>query len=191
MITKGELKTLEQETRLCWSGLLALTVKTHRSRFVKEPGSPENVLIRNILQGTKDLRPGLTDLPAQTQTEDKKTPTPAVVLLLTSPEEATNLAEAIQAAGITAGTVKNPQEAYALSADENAKVFVVDESFIKTSTDTWRFRKDRVLPVAVIGSSPEREGWDRVVQLDADAYLSKDMSRAEQVARIKALLRRA
>ena len=55
----------------------------------------------------------------------------------------------------------------------------------------WRFRKDRVLPVAVIGSSPEREGWDRVVQLDADAYLSKDMSRAEQVARIKALLRRA
>lgn len=189
MITKGELKTLEQETRLGWLGLLALTVKANRFRFVKEPGSAEDGLLRNILQGTEDRRPRLTGLVAQT--EDKKTPTPAVALLLANPEEATSLAEAIQADGIAAGTVSSPQEAYALTADENVRVFVVDESFIKTNTDTWRFRKDRVLPVAVIGSSPEREGWDRVVQLDADAYLSRGMSRAEQVARIKALLRRA
>ena len=172
-------------------GLLVLTVKADRFRFVKEPGSPEDGLIRNILQGTEDVRPRLTGLPALAQTEDKKTPTPAVVLLLANPEEATSLAEAIQADGIAARTVSSPQEACALTADENVRVCVVDEGFIKTSTDTWRFRKGRVFPVAVIGSSTEREGWDRVVQLDADAYLSKGMSRAEQVARIKALLRRA
>ncbi len=191
VITKGELKTLEQETRLCWLGLLALTVKARRFHFVEEPSSPEDGLIRNITQETEDLRPRLTDLPALPQTEDKKTPTPAVVLLMVNPEEATSLAEAIQADGIAAGTVSSPQEAYALTADENVRVFVVDEGFIKTATDTWRFRKDKVIPVAVIGSSPDREGWDRVVQLDADAYLSKSTSRAEQVARIKALLRRA
>ncbi len=205
MITKGELKTLEQETRFRWLGLLVLTVKMHRFPFVKEPGSPEGGLIRNILQGTEDKKtptpatkdkktptPATEDKKTPTPaTEDKKTPTPAVVLLLTNAEEATSLAEAIQADGIVPRTVSSPQEAYALTADENVRVFVVDEGFIKTTTDTWRFRKDKVIPVAVIGSSPEREGWDRVVQLDADAYLSKGISRAEQVARIKALFRRA
>lgn len=191
MITKGELKTLEQETRLRWLGLLVLAVKVYRFRSVTEPGSPEGRLIGNILQGTEDLQTRLAGPPALAQTEDKKAPTPTVVLFMANPEEANNLAEAIQADGIAAVTVSSLQEASALCADENVRVCVVDEGFIKTNTDTWRFRKNRVLPVAVIGSRPEREGWDKVVQFDADAYLSKGMSRAEQVARIKALLRRA
>lgn len=191
MVTKGELRTLEQETRLSWLGLLVLAVKLYRFRFVKEPGSPEGGLIGDILQGTEDLRPRVTGKRALVQTEDKKATTPTVVLLLANPEEATSLAEAIQTDGIAAITVGSPEEASALCADENVKVCVVEEGFIKTNTDTWRFRKNRVIPVAVIGSCPEREGWDRVVRLDADAYLSKGISRAEQVARIKALLRRA
>ena len=159
MITKGELKTVEQETRLGWLGLLALTARAYRFHFVTE--------------GKKTLAP------------------PAVVLLLTNPDEATSLCDAIQAAGIAAEMVRSPQEASALTADENVRLLVVDEGFVKTASDCWQFRKDRILPIAVIGSNREREGWERVVSLEADAYLSKGMSLAEQVARIKALLRRA
>ena len=158
MITKGELKTVEQETRLGWLGLLALTAKAYRFHFV---------------------------------TEDKKIANPAVVLLLDDPDEAANLRDAIRGAGIAAETVGNSQEASALTANENVRLFVVDEGFVKTASDCWQFRKDRILPIAVIGSNREREGWERVVSLEADAYLSKGMSLAEQVARIKALLRRA
>ncbi|MDO9579426.1 MAG: hypothetical protein Q7J06_02500 [Bacteroidales bacterium] len=158
MITKGELKTVEQETRLGWLGLLALTAKAYRFHFVTE--------------GKKTLAP------------------PVVVLLLANPDEAAGLCEAIQATGVSAGIAKNSQEACMLTADEKVKVFVVDEAFVKSASDCWQFRKDRILPIAVIGSSREREGWERVVNIEADGYLSKGTSLSEQAARIKAMLRR-
>jgi hypothetical protein len=164
MITKGELKVVEQETRLCWLGLLALTARANGFRIVSHGQSVS-------VQPAKGL--------------------PTVLVLLANPDESASLCEAIRGADIPAGIAKSPQEASTLTADENVKLFVVDEAFVKRPSDCWQFRKSRVLPVAVIGSAPEREGWDRVVNLEADAYLSKSMSLAEQVARIKALLRRA
>ncbi len=157
VVTRAELQTVEQETRLCWLGLLALTAKAYRFHFV---------------------------------IEDKKTANPAVVLLLDDPDEAANLRDAIRGAGIAAETVGNSQEASALTANENVRLLVVDEGFVKTASDCWEFRKDRILPVVVIGDSREREGWERVMTVEADAYLSKGTSLAEQVARIKAMLRR-
>lgn len=122
--------------------------------------------------------------------EDKKTANPAVVLLLDDLDEAAGLRDAIRGAGITAETVGNSQEASALTANENVRLLVVDEGFVKNASDCWQFRKDRILPVVVIGSSREREGWERATTVEADAYLSKGTSLAEQVARIKAMLRR-
>ena len=66
----------------------------------------------------------------------------------------------------------------------------MDEVFIDSASDCWELRKHRILPIAVIGGSPESEGWDKVINFEADAYLPKYMSLAEQVARIGALIRR-
>ncbi len=101
-------------------------------------------------------------------TEDKKTANPAVVLLLDDPDEAANLGDAIREAGIAVETVGNSQEASALTANENVRLLVVDDGFVKTASDCWQFRKDRILPVVVIGSSREREGWDRATTVEAD-----------------------
>lgn len=116
---------------------------------------------------------------------------PSVVLLLANNDEAANLRATLQADGISTQIAGTLEEGIALTADENAKLLVVEEIFIKSASDCWQFRKDRVFPVVVMGTSPEREGWDKAVNFEADAYLPKYMSLAEQVARIKAVLRRA
>ena len=121
--------------------------------------------------------------------EPERIQTPSV-LLLANNHEADNLCSALEARGIVARTVEVLEEATALIANENVQVVVVDEVFVDSASACWELRKDRIVPVAVTGSSPEREGWDKVVNLEADAYLPKSMSLAEQVARIKALLRR-
>lgn len=123
-------------------------------------------------------------------TEPERTQTPSV-LLLANNHEADNLCSALEAQGIVALTVGTLEEAAALAANEKVKVVVADESFVDSASACWELRKYRIVPIAVIGASPEREGWDKVVNLEADAYLPKSMSLAEQVARIKALLRRS
>jgi len=115
---------------------------------------------------------------------------PPPVLLLTNNHEMDNLRSALEAQGIVARMVEVLEEATVLIANENVQVVVVDEVFVDSASACWELRKGRIVPVAVMGSSPEREGWDKVVNLEADAYLPKSMSLAEQVARIKALLRR-
>ncbi len=46
------------------------------------------------------------------------------------------------------------------------------------------------VPVVLLGNSSSREGWRRVMQADADAYLAKPVRTRELVARVKAILRR-
>jgi len=46
------------------------------------------------------------------------------------------------------------------------------------------------VPVVLLGNSSSKEGWRRVMQADADAYLAKPVRIRELIARVKALLRR-
>ncbi|MBI3040578.1 MAG: response regulator transcription factor [Chloroflexi bacterium] len=46
------------------------------------------------------------------------------------------------------------------------------------------------VPVVLFGNSSSKEGWRRVMQADADAYLAKPVWTRELIARVKALLRR-
>ncbi len=46
------------------------------------------------------------------------------------------------------------------------------------------------VPVVLVGTSSSQEGWRRVMQADADAYVAKSVTTRELVARVKSILRR-
>lgn len=46
------------------------------------------------------------------------------------------------------------------------------------------------VPVVLLGNSSSKEGWRRVMQADADAYVAKPVRTRELIARVKAILRR-
>ena len=54
----------------------------------------------------------------------------------------------------------------------------------------YQLRNISDVPVVLLGNSSSREGWRRVMQADADAYLAKPVRTWELVARVKAILRR-
>lgn len=45
------------------------------------------------------------------------------------------------------------------------------------------------VPVVLVGTSSSQEGWRRVMQADADAYVAKSVTTRELVARVKSILR--
>lgn len=159
MITRDELKTVEQETKTGWKGILALTAVVRHSASM---------------------------------TDQRVVQTPPVLFLVNGDDhEMVDLSSALESHGIATGVAKTLEEAATLIANDSVRIVVVDEVFVASASDCWKLRRHKVLPVVLMGSKPEREGWDKAVNLEADAYLPKLMSRAEQVARIKALLRRS
>ncbi len=163
MVTRGELQTVAQETKARWKGLLALAATLCRRGLKTERG---------------------VELP-----QPPSTHVPCVVILGRN-HEASNLRATLEAQGIDAGTVRTLEEAAALTQKEGVRLIVVDESFIDTASACWQLRQHRTVPIVLLGASPEKEGWVTAANVEADAYLGKQMSLAEQAARIKAMLRR-
>ncbi len=163
MVTKAELQTVEQEAKTRWKGLLALAA-TLRCRGLKAE------------QGAELSQPPSEHIPC--------------VVILGRNHEASNLLATLEAQGIDAGTVRTLEEAAALTRKEGVRLIVVDESFVDTASACWRLRQHRTVPIVLLGASPEKEGWETAANVEADAYLGKRMSLAEQAARIKAMLRR-
>ncbi len=163
MVTRIELQTVEQEAKARWKGLLVLAA-TLRCRGLKTERSVEL------------SQPPTTHVPC--------------VVILGRNHEASNLCAVLEAQGIDAGTARTLEEATALTQKEGVRLIVVDESFISSASTCWQLRRQRIIPIVLLGASSEEEGWERATTVEADAYLSKGTSLAEQVARIKAMLRR-
>ncbi len=162
MVTRVELQAVEQEAKAQWKGLLALAIVL-RSEHKTE--------------GTAQFWH-----PQATQVSS--------VVILSPNSEATNLCDALEAQGINAKVAHTLEEATALTQKDKVRLAVVDESFIRSASTCWQLRRQEIIPIVLLGASSEEEGWERATTVEADAYLSKGMSLAEQVARIKAMLRR-
>ena len=54
----------------------------------------------------------------------------------------------------------------------------------------YQLRNISDVPVVLLGNSSSKEGWRRVVQAGADAYMTKPVRTRELIARVKAILRR-
>ncbi len=163
MVTGVELQTVEQEAKARWKGLLALAA-TLRCRGLKTERS------------VKLSQPSSTHVPC--------------VVILGRKDEASNLCATLGAQGIDAETVRTLEEAAALTQKEGVRLIAVDESFVDSASACWQLRQHRIVLIVLLGASPEKEGWETAANVEADAYLGKQMSLAEQAARIKAMLRR-
>jgi DNA-binding response OmpR family regulator len=161
MVTRSELQSLGQEVKSQWKGLLALATMLHS---------------RLKIEGTVKPHPEGTQVPS--------------VVILGRNYEASNLRATLEAEGIDAGTVRTLEEAAALTQKEGVRLVVVDESFVDSASACWQLRQQRIVPIVLLGASPENEGWMMAANVEADAYLGKQTRLAEQVARIKAMLRR-
>jgi len=116
-------------------------------------------------------------------------PVPQVVILGQA-REAADLSSTLRAHGVEAYPVSNIEEAAGLARVESVRLALVDESFFDSASVGWRLRQDRIIPVILLGNGREREGWGKAIALEADGYIGKSTPQAEQVARIKAIMRR-
>ena len=116
--------------------------------------------------------------------------TPSVVLWGDGYEVASLCAE-LEIQGIKARAVSTQGEAAALSEMEGIQLVVVDETFFNSASKGWQLRQHHIIPIVLWGSKHDKEGWEKASELEADAYLSKSTPLTEQVARIKAILRRS
>ncbi len=162
MVTRSELQSVGQEVQSQWKGLLALAVVLH-SRL-----KAEGTVKPQYLQSTQ---------------------VPPVVILGRK-YEATNLCAALETQGINAEIAQTLEEAAALTQKDGVRLVVADESFTDSASACWQLRRHRIIPIVLLGTSQEEEGWKMAVNIEADAYLRKQVSVGEQVARIKAMLRR-
>ncbi len=162
MVTRSELHSVGQEVKSRWKGILALAMLL-RSR-VKTEGA------------AKPRHPQSTQVPS--------------VVILGRKHEATNLCTALETQDINAEIAQTLEEAAALAQKDGVRLAVVDESFISDASTCSQLCQHRIIPIVLLGTSQEEEGWKMAANVEADAYLRKQMSVGEQVARIKAMLRR-
>ncbi len=163
MITRAELQTMEEETKARWKGLLILVAMLRRRGLKTE-------------RTVELLEPPSRRVPC--------------VVILGRNHEASNLCAALEAQGIDAGIARTLEEAAALTQKDGVRLVVADESFTDSASACWQLRRHRIIPIVLLGTSQEEEGWKMAVNIEADAYLRKQVSVGEQVARIKAMLRR-
>ncbi|HEX76960.1 MAG TPA: response regulator transcription factor [Dehalococcoidia bacterium] len=167
MIARNELQAMEEEIKYRLKACLALAAALRFPELATE------------------LRAAV----AARASAPEEEPSPSVVVLGSGPE-ATNLCTAFQQQGIKVGVVGGLNEAVALTEKKEVRLVVVDEAFIDSSSTCWQLRQHKTLPIVLLGARHDKEGWERAFELEADAYLSKSKGLAEQVARVKAILRR-
>lgn len=166
MITRNELEQLKQEIILQWQVSLGLATELWNRNGTA-----------NSIGTARASHPHIEHVPQ--------------VIVLGSGYEATNLCSTLRTHGVEAHPVSSLEEAASLTKVEGVRLAVVDESFFESSSVGWKLRQDRIIPIILLGNDRDREGWEKAFALEADAFLSKSMSQAEQIARIKAVLRRS
>jgi len=177
MVTKGELKALEQKIEYQWKLYLAQAMQFRWKVYLTQARE-----LSYLDLATRARTTGRSSQPDKEQT-------PSVVLLGDASETAA-LSAALDAQGLEARTASSLEEAITLTQTGSVRLIVVDETFLNSASVCQQLREHRTIPIVLLGSSRDKEGWDRACELDADAYLGKSMSQAEQAARIKAILRR-
>jgi CheY-like chemotaxis protein len=165
MITRDELKSLEEETKSRWKACLALVIMLRYRELAREP--------RGVVRSSGP--------------DNDRAP---LVVVLGDGCENASLCAALESQGVKARTADLLEEASALTEMEGVRLVVVDETFFDSASVGWQLRHHRTIPIVLLGSSRDKEGWEKACELEADAYLSKSMTQAERVARIKAILRR-
>ena len=68
-------------------------------------------------------------------------------------------------------------------------LIILDQFHVKASLEGEQLRH-ALMALVMAGHRPNAEGWQRARDLEADGYLSKSMSVADQVVRLRAMLRR-
>lgn len=112
------------------------------------------------------------------------------VVILGRGREAAEMSSTLRRAGIQACPVNSVEEAADLVRAKSVRLALVDETFFTSAAVGWHLRQDRIIPIVLLGNAREREGWDKAIALEADGYICRCAPRAEQVARIKAIIRR-
>lgn len=112
------------------------------------------------------------------------------VLIVGSEPELATLGTALTAAGIRAGVVSSLEDV-AWDPPQALRLLILDEVLAESHCQEigklpWTLSAALVL----FGWSPSELGWATVAVCGAYAYLEKASSVAEQVARVRALLRR-
>lgn len=112
----------------------------------------------------------------------------SVVVLSGGPDSA-SLCAALEAKGIKAVVVGTLDKVPVLVQEGSVRLIVADEALFDSPSVGWELRQQRMIPIALYGGSANGAGWKKAFEMEADAYLSKSITLAEQVARVKALLR--
>lgn len=114
----------------------------------------------------------------------------STVLIIGNEVEVSHLRAALEEGDVRAETATHMAEAMETLSSYDFHLVIIDESYLDSSSSCWKLRRGKNTLIILMGSNPDKEGWERAVNLEADAYLPKCLGRAEKVARVKAILRR-
>ena len=112
------------------------------------------------------------------------------VVILGNGSEAASLCAALRLLGIEAAMAGGLKEVVALTQSETARLVVADESLVDGLTASRQLRLHKTLTIMLFGSLHDKDGWQRALEVEADYYFRKSMGMSEQVARVRAILRR-
>lgn len=164
MVTRDELDVVERELSGRWSALVGLAAR-----------------VRCAKARQAVVAPAITP-------EEKHGETPVVIL--GNGVEADELRAALAQQDIQSEVAISMKEALALTERTCPWLLVVDEAFVGDSFNWRQLRRNGHGGLVVLGSRSDVEGWLRVAEVDADAYLRKGVGMAEKVARLRAVMRR-
>jgi CheY-like chemotaxis protein len=168
-VSRRELQEAEQDIKRVWKMILILLILARRlsqsipvrDKGREEKAKPEEVsLTRSILFIDKD------------------------------PIWADQLFSVLNQGGFKAVVARSCTEGLAELLKVNPDLVILDLDLPNSKDTCLEIRERLNVPIILLGSYPDSEGWERAVQWGADAYLRRSMSTQELAARIKAILRR-
>lgn len=165
-VTRQELVELEEQVKRRWKTILVLMVLASRA------GSGTPV----------ESKPAATHPAAATQAVAD------VLLINADPSSSNELSAALESAGFKVTVITDSTEG--LGRLNSFSLIIVDGDLPGCEALCQRIRELSAAPIILLGSDPSGRAWDRAVEVGADAYLMRTVSRSELVARLKAILRR-
>ncbi len=168
-VTRGELKQAEQEFKRGWKMTLVL-----------------------LLLGRRQLR---AVSPVETQQTEKPAPQHpglerTILFVDKDPFWASQLSQTLSHSGFKAIMTGNCAEGLARLSEASPDLVLLDIDLTDSREAYEKIREQVNVPIILLGSYSDNEGWSKAAEWGADAYLRRSMGTLELTARIKAILRR-